>query len=110
MSVIAMAWAWTINGLGPDTKFVLIALAEQADENGYCWPSQKLIAQRVEMGERTVRHHLKTLQKVGLLTAEVRSSADGRCANAYRLHIGAQPDFAAQADSATGQTERGRMS
>lgn len=100
-----MAWAWTINGLGPDTKFVLIALAEQADDNGYCWPSLGLIAQRVEMGERTVRHHLKTLQKVGLLTVELCSSTGGRHSEAYHLHIGAQLDLSVQATSASGQTE-----
>lgn len=98
MSVTAMAWAWTINGLGPDPKFVLMALADQADDTGYCWPSQRLIAQRVEMGERTVRRHLKTLQEVGLLTAKLRSSTGGRRSNGYQLHIGAQPDLATHTD------------
>lgn len=109
MSITAIAWAWTINGLGPDPKFVLMALADQADDTGYCWPSQRLIAQQVEMGERTVRRHLKTLQEVGLLTATVRSSSDGRRSEAYRLNVGAQLDLSVQAASGTSQTERGRL-
>lgn len=98
MSVTAIAWAWTINGLAPDTKFVLLALADQADDTGYCCPSQRLIAQLVEMGESAVRCQLKTLQEAGLLTAEVRSSSDGRGSNAYRLRIGAHPDLATQTE------------
>lgn len=105
MSVTAMAWVWAINGLAPDTKFVLLALADQADDTGYCCPSHELLAQRVEIGEQALRRHLKTLQEAGLLTATEPSSTDGRRANAYRLHIGAELDLSTQAASATSQTE-----
>lgn len=69
-------------------KFVLMALADQADDRGYCWPSQQLIAQKVAMGERTVRRHIKTLRELGLVTPRVRSSTRGRRSNGYQLHIG----------------------
>ena len=44
MSVRASGWAWSLRNIEPLPKFTLMALADQADENGYCWPSQALIA------------------------------------------------------------------
>ena len=88
MSVLASSWAWSLEGLEPMPKFVLMALADQADDRGYCWPSQQLIAQKVAMGERTVRRHIKTLRELGLVTPRVRSSTRGRRSNGYQLHIG----------------------
>ncbi|WP_368502465.1 helix-turn-helix domain-containing protein [Actinomyces sp.] len=88
MSHLASTWAWLVRGIGPYPKLVLAALADQADDSGYCWPSQSVIAERCEMGERTVRRHVRTLQELGLLTVVRRSSTHGRRSNGYRLHIG----------------------
>ena len=90
MSVVASAWAWSVRGAGPMPKLVLAALADQADDDGWCWPSQAVIAERCEMGERTVRRHIATLRDLGLLTPVVRSSTWGRRSNGYQLHVGAQ--------------------
>ncbi|CED91406.1 helix-turn-helix domain-containing protein [Actinomyces succiniciruminis] len=90
MSVLASSWAWSLRGTGPYPKLVLAALADQADDEGYCWPSQSVIAERCEMGERTVRRHIRTLHELGLLTIVPRSSVHGRRSNGYRLHIGAR--------------------
>ncbi|WP_161512724.1 helix-turn-helix domain-containing protein [Actinomyces howellii] len=73
-------------------KLVLAALADQADDDGWCWPSQATVAERCEMGERTVRRHIATLRDLGLLTPVARSSTWGRRSNGYQLHIGAQVD------------------
>ena len=75
MSHRASAWAWDVDLKGdPLVKFVLVALADQADDYGYCWPSQKKIAEKVCQGERTVRRHIATLRDLGLLTVIRRSS------------------------------------
>lgn len=89
MSVRASGWAWSLRNIEPLPKFTLMALADQADEDGYCWPSQALIAEKVVMGERTVRRHIATLRDLGLLTVIRRSSTRGRRSNGYQLHIGA---------------------
>jgi len=85
----ASAWAWDTDLKGdPMVKFVLVALADQADDYGYCWPSQKTIAKKVCQGERTVRRHIATLRDLGLLTVIRRSSTRGRRSNGYQLHVG----------------------
>jgi len=82
MSNRASAWAWDVDLKGdPLVKFVLVALADQADDYGYCWPSQKTIAKKVCQGERTVRRHIATLRDLGLLTVIRRSSTRGRRSN-----------------------------
>ena len=63
-------------------------LGRQADDYGYCWPSQKKIAEKVCQGERTVRRHIATLRDLGLLTVIRRSSTRGRRSNGYQLHVG----------------------
>lgn len=89
MSHRASAWAWDVDLKGdPLVKFVLVALADQADDYGYCWPSQKTIAKKVCQGERTVRRHIATLRDLGLLTVIRRSSTRGRRSNGYQLHVG----------------------
>ena len=89
MSHRASAWAWDTDLKGdPMVKFVLVALADQADDYGYCWPSQKTIAKKVCQGERTVRRHIATLRDLGLLTVIRRSSTRGRRSNGYQLHVG----------------------
>lgn len=89
MSNRASAWAWDVDLKGdPMVKFVLVALADQADDYGYCWPSQETIAKKVCQGERTVRRHIATLRDLGLLTVIRRSSTRGRRSNGYQLHVG----------------------
>lgn len=92
MSNVASAWAWSVRGTGPTPKLVLAALADQADDDGWCWPSQAVIAERCEMGERTVRRHIATLRDLGLLTPVARSSTWGRRSNGYQLHVGRHAD------------------
>ncbi|MEL7820991.1 helix-turn-helix domain-containing protein, partial [Pseudomonas aeruginosa] len=43
MSIKAMNWAWE-QPLSPVPKLVLMALADNADDHGYCWPKMKTIA------------------------------------------------------------------
>ncbi|WP_139738355.1 helix-turn-helix domain-containing protein [Actinomyces wuliandei] len=96
MSNTATGWAWSVEGVDSQAKFVLVALADQADEYGYCWPSQALIAERVAMGVRTVRRHIRTLRELGLLTPVPRSSTRGRRSNGYHLHVGKEAGLSAR--------------
>ncbi len=46
MSIKAMNWAWE-QRLPPNSKLILMALADSADEIGKCWPRVRLIAEKV---------------------------------------------------------------
>ncbi|MFL6285729.1 MAG: helix-turn-helix domain-containing protein [Pyrinomonadaceae bacterium] len=62
MSVFAAAWAYKQRIKVSGAKFVLVALANFADSNGYCFPGQHTIAKMTSLDERTVRSHLKWLE------------------------------------------------
>jgi hypothetical protein len=49
-------------------KLVLLSLCENADEEGYCFPSQAYIAFRASLSERAVRDHLHGLETDGYLS------------------------------------------
>ncbi|HBA34861.1 MAG TPA: hypothetical protein DCZ12_12070 [Gammaproteobacteria bacterium] len=67
-------------------KLVLIKLADNANDDGVCWPSYQNIADHCEMGRSTVKQHIKTLEKDGFLTVAERNG--GRSSNKFQLHIG----------------------
>ncbi|ALO46590.1 helix-turn-helix domain-containing protein [Pseudohongiella spirulinae] len=66
-------------------KLVLIKLADNASDDGWCWPSYQHIANDCEMGRSTVKEHIKVLAELGFIT--VKSRNDGKSSNGYILHI-----------------------
>ena len=72
---------------------VLLALADQANDEGFCWPAQQKLAPKARQSVSTLRRSLRSLEKMGLLTTITRSSTRGRRSNLYLLHIGAKPDL-----------------
>ena len=72
MSTILMSACWPLQGMSPAQKAVLISLADQANDGGYCWPSVGTIASRTCLSERAVQGAIKWLQAAGLLGASER--------------------------------------
>ena len=82
-----MTWAWQAP-LPPGPKFVLLALADIADDEGVCWPGQRSLARKCSLTIRTVQRMLSGLENSGLLLIEPRFRNDGsRSSNQYRLPI-----------------------
>lgn len=44
MSIKAMTWAWGLAELPLRESMVLLALADAANDEGVCWPSQEVLA------------------------------------------------------------------
>jgi len=87
-----MTWAWSVP-LAPTPKFVLMALADEADDDGYCFPSQRRLAAKCSITDRTVRRALLELTTKRYVRLEVRRRADGsQTSNGYRLACGDPPD------------------
>lgn len=85
MAYQATHWAWEID-LPMTQKFVLIALADMADESLSCYPGQKRIAKMIGSSERTVRRALADLEEWKLIEREERRAADGyRTSDRYIL-------------------------
>lgn len=88
MSHEALNWAFKTN-LKTTQKFVLVALADYADEKNSCFPAYKLTADRVGASVSTVRRAIESLEKDGYLTVSKRFDRDGKqTSNRYVLNVG----------------------
>jgi hypothetical protein len=62
MSWEATAWAVEQTTGSPHAKLMLLLLANRADEDGICWPSQINLAEQSEQSDDTVQRHLSKLE------------------------------------------------
>lgn len=53
----------------PTAKSVLISLADNANDEGYCWPSISTISERTCFSERAVQNAIKWLEEASLVKA-----------------------------------------
>lgn len=86
MSHQATSWAYRqeINSSG--VKFVLVALADFADEAWSCYPGQDRLAKMTGQSVSSVGRHLKWLEANGYLTRQRRSTTGGhRTSDRYVL-------------------------
>ena len=82
-----MNWAWGLR-LKPNAKFVLMALADACDDDGYCWPGVPTLAMKTCLADRSVQRILNQLKADGLLRVEPRHRKDGSpTSNGYRLRL-----------------------
>jgi hypothetical protein len=81
-----LTWAFDQPIAPAGKKFVLVALADFADDQGYCYPFVETIAGMTSQGESTVRTHIASLIADGLLRTEKRERKDGgQTSNGYWL-------------------------
>lgn len=90
MSLKATSWAWEIptKDIGMTNKFVLLALADYANLDGTCFPSQATLGDKVDLSERSIRTALGELEALGLISRESRSSTAGRKTDIIKLAVG----------------------
>ena len=87
MSLILMAQAMKMKVGNPLRKLVLIKLADNANDEGKCWPSHSHIADHCEISSRSVMNHVKALEKAMFLTVEHRVKDNKKQSNMYHLHF-----------------------
>ncbi|EAM4704466.1 helix-turn-helix domain-containing protein [Salmonella enterica] len=90
MSMTLMARAMAIKTGNPIRKLVLIKLADNANDNGECWPSYQHIAEHCECSRSAVRSHIDALIGMGVLTKENRmgiNNGKGNTSNVYYLNL-----------------------
>ena len=89
MSNTAINWCRLKPCPNPTTKLVLILLANYADESGYCYPSERHLAEVAGTSERTVRRCIKALVDLGYIESKQRIGKT----NLYHL-LGVPPTLA----------------
>lgn len=82
-----MAKAMNIKVGNPLRKLVLIKLADNANDNGECWPSYQHVADQCEVSRSTVKSHIRALEEMGLLKREFRRKGELNQSNVFYLTL-----------------------
>jgi hypothetical protein len=93
-----MSEVWALDDLESTDKFVLLALADNANDQRMCWPSIQTIAKKTSLSERAVHYSIKRLEEAWFLTVYKR---EGR-SNMFRLgcpDIGGAPNAPLPSDA-----------
>lgn len=85
MSIEALNWAFKLQ-LKSGPNFVLVALANYADENGECYPTYKKIHEMTGISERSIGEHLVYLESIGLVERKRQRYDDGNLGG-YRFTL-----------------------
>jgi biotin operon repressor len=86
MSIRAIDWAFRQDVSPSNAKFVLVKIADNANDEGECWPSQSTIAKHTNLQRQTVNRHIQTLERLGFLKIENREYK-GKISNIYHLPL-----------------------
>lgn len=87
MSTKAVSWVLHNVRVEPITKMILVSMAENADENGICWPSQSSTATKACVSLATVKRKIKWLEEQKVLSVIRRRVGSHKTQNKYRLHL-----------------------
>jgi len=87
MSIKLMTQVWAMGNVSKE-KMVLLSLADQANDDGVCWPDTATIARRCSVSEKTVKRSIAGLVDLGLLTVK---SEYGK-PSVYHLHLDGKKD------------------
>ncbi|ELX2110437.1 helix-turn-helix domain-containing protein [Escherichia coli] len=87
MSMELMVKAMKIRVGNPLRKLVLIKLADNASDQGECWPSYQHIADQCEISKRSVMNHIAALCDSGMVKKVTRKGEKGNSSNIYLLHL-----------------------
>lgn len=83
MSIRVMTSVWQYSACKGSDLLLLLALADRADDDGYCYPKVATLAQKTRMSERSTQYNLKRLVEVGEL--EMRPGEGPYGTNLYRV-------------------------
>lgn len=72
MSTIIMTQCWPLQGMSAAQKAVLISLADNANDEGVCWPAISTIVKRTCLSERAVRNAIRWLEDSKVIASHQR--------------------------------------
>lgn len=107
MSVQAITWAYQQQNISTGAKFLLVTLANYADQDGVSWPGQERLAEDTQSNSRTIRRWTSELTEKNLVSAIHRpGKGGGRLTILYKLEV-RQPDTVSGGNrtSTTGQPD-----
>jgi DNA-binding MarR family transcriptional regulator len=100
MSNKAITWAYAQKDLKAGPKFVLVTLADMADQEHSCYPGVDTLADLTGFGATAVRGHIDALIARGLIETERRHKRNGaRTSDRYYLQLTPAEEKAVDVDA-----------
>lgn len=87
MSDAALAWAWQQKTGSMAAQIVLVRLADRANDDGACHPSQEELASECQTTRQTVNRQIQKLKELGLLEVVRRNNGKQQFSNVYQLRL-----------------------
>lgn len=87
MSMKLMVEALHLKLGNPLRKLVLIKMADNANDDGICWPSYKNIADACEISRSAVKNHVRALESAGYVERTERRNGTRSSSNVYRITL-----------------------
>jgi len=86
MSIRLMTQVWSMT-IAEKYKLVLLSLADQANDDGVCWPDMETIAARCSVSKRTVMRAVEGLVQLELLSVDAKRNST----TIYHVHLDGKP-------------------
>ena len=86
MSIRVMSQVWDDGPLAYIDRYVLLAIADNANDDGYAYPSIEKLAEKTQMSRRTVMRSLQSLEEDGWIISRKRSR--NRRFSTYEIQLG----------------------
>ena len=103
MSMLLMVKAMQTKVGNPLRKLVLLKLADNANDQGECWPSLQYIADQCEISKRSVISHISSLCDSGFLKKEHREGKfKANASNLYTLSLNGETHALGGANNSLG--------
>lgn len=87
MSIVGLRYALTVPKLNSSERLLFLILADAADKDGKCFPSQKWLAKRSGLSISTIIRSLNGLEDKGHLEREARYKDGSRTSDLFILRL-----------------------
>jgi len=87
MSIRAIVWAFDQKVHNTSAKLVLLKLADNANDEGKCWPSLYHLAEHCEMNREQISKYCKMLSELGFIKIIHRTKEGVSLPNVYHLNL-----------------------
>jgi len=77
MSIKIMTQVFKDENLEPNKKLIMLALSDNANDEGYCYPSINTLIKKTSLSKPTIIKHIKELEKMGFLLSKERIRRNG---------------------------------
>lgn len=84
MSIKVMSWVWDNSPYKGEALIIHLAIADYANDQGVCWPTQETLAHKARCSKEHVRRVVKRMQEDGYITIVAASKGPGS-SHTYRL-------------------------